>query len=127
MITTALQQAIFDKLNSDLSVPVYDDTPDNKDGAYVVIGNDTINEFSADDRIGYDCTITLHAWTIDYKGNKLCKQLIDDVIASLDRHDLAVTGHHCTGLDFEFANIERESDNTVRHGVIRFRTNIFVV
>jgi len=115
-----VQKAIFDILNTGLSVPVYDDVPDNALAPYVVIGDDTFIEFDSDDISGFEATITIHSWSA-YRGRKEVKELMGSIYNLLHRAEFTVTGYNLVGCDSEFSETFLESDGVTRHGVQRFR------
>lgn len=125
MIEVAIQTAIFAKLNADLNKPVYSmgAVPDNAIGQYVVIGADTHNEWDTDDEIGYESTVTIHAWDNDSntRGFGAIKTLMGQINESLHRASLSVTGYNFIGCQFEFSDAFIDADGVTRHGVMRFR------
>ena len=125
MIELELQKAVFNKLSSDLSNPVYSNgaVPDNVFGLYVVIGNDTHIEWDTDDEIGWESTVTIHAWDNDNstRGFAAVKGLMGDIYSSLHRAELDVQGYNFIGCSFEFSDTFIDADGLTRHGVMRFR------
>jgi len=115
-----VQKAVFGILNTGLSVPVYDDVPDNALAPYVVIGDDTFIEFDSDDISGFEATITIHSWST-YRGRKEVKELMGSIYNLLHRAEFTVTGYNLVGCDSEFSETFLESDGVTRHGVQRFR------
>lgn len=118
-----LQTAIYGNLEASLSVPVYDDVPQDADAPYVTIGQATFVEFSTDGRNGFDCTQTVHVWS-DYQGTKECKLLQGAVYDSLNRVELAVTGYTVLGPEFEYSEVTNDPNGITRHGIQRFRIRL---
>jgi hypothetical protein len=115
-----IQKAIFTRLNTALSVAVYDDVPDNAIAPYVVIGDDTLLEFDSDFGIGFEATITVHSWS-KYRGRAEVKGLMGLIYDALHRAEFTVQGYNLLGCDCEFSETFLESDGVTRHGVQRFR------
>jgi hypothetical protein len=121
----AIQTAVFNKLNTALSVSVYSNgnVPDNTEARYVVIGDDTHIEWDTDGTTGFESTITVHSWDNDSvsRGMKAIKELMGAIYTALHRQSLTITGYQFTGCDFEFSETFIEADGVTRHGVQRFR------
>lgn len=115
-----IQKAIYSALDSALSVPVYDDVPDNAAAPYVVIGADTLVAFDTDDGSGFEATLTIHSWSV-YRGRKEIKELQGAIYDALHRAELSISGYNFLGCDSEFSESLLEADGVTRHGVQRFR------
>lgn len=115
-----IQKAVFTRLNNALSVPVYDNVPDNAVAPYVVIGDDTLIEFDSDLGVGFEATITVHTWST-YRGRLEVKQIMGLIYNALHRAEINVQGYNLLGCDSEFSETFLESDGVTRHGVQRFR------
>ena len=124
----ALQKAIYQRLDSQLSTPVYDHVLQGSAPPYVVIGADTMTDFSSKTTSGFDCTLTIHAWDYDKAGRKSVKTILSDIYDALHRQEasITVTGFQLLMLDFEFEEsfqetaIEGDADGYY-HGVQRYR------
>ncbi len=114
-----IQKAIFARLSS-MSVPVYDDVPDNAPPPYVVIGDDTLLEFDSDGISGFEATTTIHTWST-YRGRKEVKELQGEIYTLLHRAELAVVGYTFVSCDSEFSESILDADGVTRHGIQRFR------
>lgn len=122
------QQALFTALNGDstltttLGASIFDDVPDHQAVTfpYVVIGEDTMLDYSTKDLVGSDVTVTLHVWS-QYRGSKEVKQVMDRVHTLLHDSNLTVTGRNLINLRSEFSDVLRDPDGITRHGVMRFR------
>jgi len=119
-----IQKAIFLKLNNGLSIPVLDGVPDNQPKPYVVIGDDTLIEWDTDGQTGFDTTITLHVWS-DYQGKAEVKTIQGQIYDLLHRAELSVIGYNLINCTFEFADSFLDPNGITRHGVQRFRLNLF--
>ena len=116
-----VQKAIFEKLEADLTTPVYDFVPqENAPSTYVTIGDDTFSPFSTDGRVGFEGTLNIHTWDTS-NGRKDCKLLQGEVYDSLNRAELVITGYNSIGIDFETSQTILDADGVTYHGVQRFR------
>lgn len=115
-----IQKAVFARLNNVLSIPVYDNVPDNAQAPYVVIGDDTLVEFDSDGTSGFEATVTVHSWSV-YRGRAEVKNIMGLIYDALHRAELNVQGYNLLGCDCEFSETFLESDGVTRHGVQRFR------
>lgn len=119
-----LQVAIVAALKPALNpVPVLDDVPANAAFPYVVIGEDTVTDWSTVDRDGEEIDTTIHVWS-RYDGRKEIKELMGKVKTALHEQRLTVAGQHLVSLRFAFETSFVEPDGKTRHGVIRF-TGLF--
>ena len=121
-----IQTAIFDTLSNGLSVPVYDDVPQEatkKDSnfPFVTVGDDTFNEGSTDTEGGFDTTITMHIWS-RYAGFTETKQIQAEIYALLNRQTIVMAGsdYGIAGITFDFSNAVLDPDGLTRHGISRF-------
>jgi hypothetical protein len=101
-------------------VPVYDDVPDNALAPYIVIGDDTMIEYDADQVLGFDSTVTIHTWST-YRGRSEVKSLMGLIYDALHRAEFTIQGYNLIGCDCEYSETFLESDGVTRHGVQRFR------
>lgn len=116
-----VQEAIFAKLSNDLTLPVYDFVPqENAPSSYVTIGGDTFAPFNTDGNKGFMATLAIHSWVIA-NGRKEAKLLQGEILNSLDRAELTITGYNPLGIDFEFSETTLDPDGVTYHGVQRFR------
>lgn len=124
-IEAALQSAIFDRLNDQLSVPVYSEgaVPDNTAGLYVTIGSDTHIEWDTDTETGFESTITLHTWDTSgiVRGYSGIKPIMGECYDSLHRVTISITGYHLVGIDREMSETFIDADGLTPHGVERYR------
>lgn len=118
-----LQKSIYSALDAALSVPVYDDVPQDAPAPYVTIGDATFVDFSAENRTGFECTQTIHVWS-DYEGTKEAKELQGAIYDALNRVELTVIGYTVLGPEFEFSNVLDDPNGVTHHGVQRFRLRL---
>lgn len=124
----ALQVAIHTKLSAALGAGiVFDQVPDNRPGAYVVIGDDTATAWDTDDAPGKVCTCTLYAYSTNTgqatttTGYKTAKALAEAVYSGLHLQRLIVAGWESSRAVFEFESAQRSADGISRQIVQRFR------
>ena len=124
MSAVKVQEAIFGKLNTDLSVKVYSqgNVPQSLKGLYCVIGNDTFNEWDTDGLTGFRITVTIHTWDSrdKFRGLLGVKGLMDEIYTSLHRQELVITGSNVLGVEQEFSEALIDPDGITAHGVQRF-------
>ena len=115
-----VQAAIYTRLASVLSVDVWDDVPQQPEFPYVVIGDDTAVDWSADAYIGTDATLTIHVWSRQ-SGRSETKAIQQEIDEALNRFELVVDGLDVVTLHREFSQTMLDPDGRTRHGVQRFR------
>jgi hypothetical protein len=128
---TALQTAIFQRLSTYAPIAavvkgVYDNVPQPHDAGkdadypYVVIGEDTVNEWDTDTDTGAEVVVTIHTWSRK-RGRLETKTIQGFLYNALHRFDLSVTGYHNVGIDWESDQSFLDADGKTRHGVSMFR------
>lgn len=117
-----LQKAIYDRLKSSLTCPVYDNVPDGAKMPYVTLGEDTAVDWSTKLENGQEVTHTLHIWS-DYKGMMETKQLINTIIQILTLTPLQVEGFFVVTARLDMVETMRDPEG-YRHGIVRFRFKI---
>jgi len=125
---TAAQKIVFGALTG-ISATVTDTpafTPEGEPAHQfpsIVIGRDTMRDWSQDGRRGADITVTLHFWSRS-AGMAQVKGLMGGAYSRLNRAALSLTGYAVTDCLCEFATTTTEPDNVTRHGVQRYRLTI---
>ncbi|WP_434642760.1 DUF3168 domain-containing protein [Thermoanaerobacterium thermosaccharolyticum] len=117
-----LQKAIYDRLKSSLTCPVYDNVPDGAKMPYVTLGEDTAVDWSTKLENGQEVTHTLHIWS-EYKGMMEAKQIIDQIIQAITSTPLVVEGFFVVSARVDIIEAMRDPEG-YRHGVVRFRFKI---
>jgi hypothetical protein len=121
-----LQVAIYDRLSTDLDVPVYDEVPTKAKPPYVVIGEDTGVGYGHKMANGQEVTITLHVWS-ETPGMSEVKDLMSQVVDSITDYRLSLgDGWSTTMPALDMADTMRDPGG-YRHGVLRFRCKILEV
>ena len=125
-----LQKALFSTLNGSVtgmdsaSVSVYDDVPENTAYPYVVIGEESTSNNGSKDLDGLEHTITLHVWS-QYRGRREIKEIMESVYSLLHNTAITVSGASLVNIRQEFSTTLAENDGITRHGVMRFRADVF--
>jgi len=114
--------AIYTKLNTDLSVNVFDDVPQDKyNFPYVRIDPLVSNEADTDTETGFDSTVQIIAFS-QYKGSKEIADLQTEIYNSLHRFAMPDTASFgISTIHQEFSTIALEPDGLTRESIQRFR------
>lgn len=124
-VETAAQQAIYSVLSAGMAQTVYDHVPGLPAGMpdanfpFVVIGDDTLVPWEADDILGAQATVTVHFWS-RYQGAKEIKEMMGAAYGLLHRQSIPVPGYSTVDCLWEFSTTAPESGD-YRHGVQRYR------
>lgn len=118
--TFEIQKAIYARLTQRLTVPVFDDVPQDSPMPYVVIGEGDSEPFDTDDSIGFETDFTVHVWSA-YSGRKEVKQIMAHIYDALHRYELSIHGMHTVDCVCEYQDTFLDPDGVTRHGVMRFR------
>jgi len=115
-----LQQAIFARLDLQLTETVYDHVPQNAPFPYVVVGDSTATAWGAGDLDGEQHALSVHIWS-RYQGRKEMRQIMASIMTALNGAPLSLTGHNLVDIRFVFADEFPDPDGISRHGLVRFR------
>lgn len=120
---TALQQALYNLLQPELSCPVYDDVPQHAAMPYVVIGEDSFASDDTDDSRGGEATCEIHIWSDGRKdaGRKKSKQIADEVYELLHQTELNVDGYSLAVALWESSDSLDDADGIVRDALETYR------
>lgn len=123
-----LQKAIFSALDGVVTVPIYDHVPQKANYPYVVIGEDNFNDWSTDDKNGFEATINLHVWdrpkgTSGGRGKAVTKEIQGEIYDILQRSNFPIGDYGNPGMSFEYSDVFMDADGITYHGVQRFRVN----
>jgi hypothetical protein len=120
-----VQTGIFEALTAALApVPVQDQAGPDQAYPYVTIGelvaeqSDTLNEQ------GSGIEMTVHVWSRQ-PGMQECQLLMARAKDALDRQRLPAPGFQWVDTIWEYAQTLRDPDGVTRHGILRFRVEVF--
>ena len=124
----ALQQAIFatlcasDEIKDVVGDPprVFDAPPRGAAFPYIVIGDDTMSDWSTATEAGSEHAVVVHGWS-RADGHKESKLVAGAVRDALDGAALAVTGQALIDIRHLETNFTRETDGETIHATLRFR------
>lgn len=143
-LANSVQVAIYSKLSNDAALValladrvgapglpgIYDDVTQASDTGdasvfpYIVIGGDTVRDWSTDTASGGDVDVTIDVWS-RYDGKKETKQIQEAIYNALHRQSLTVPGHEFIGCDFtQEQPVLMDPDGHTYHGVSEFRVFI---
>jgi len=125
-----LQKAIFEALDGDAALTlalggqrVFDHAPANVAFPYVTFGRTSIYDWSTGTESGIEQLFTLHVWS-KAKGKQEALRIMDLVQARLAQAPLELADHHLVNLRQEFSEVRYDEDQTVHHGLLRYRAVI---
>lgn len=122
---TTLQQAVYDALtgHAPLTAPVYDNVPQGAAFPYVVVGEDSINEWDTDSETGALASVVVHTWSRG-RGRKETKELQGHIYDALHRATLTGSGYNFVTIDLTSSESFLDPDGLTRHGVQSFNAII---
>lgn len=119
--------AIFAALNGNAALialvgagHVYDTPPAGALPPYVVIGDETANDYGSTAGDAQEHTITVHTWS-EKPSTLQCKQIMRAVRDALHTASLVLGSGNLVYLRQEFKETFRDPDGVSHHGVQRFR------
>jgi hypothetical protein len=117
-----IYSAIYNKLDTDLTTPVFGHVPENEDGfPFVVVKPLESNNNDTDLETGFSSVVQIESYS-RYRGSKEVSDLATSVYNSLHRVALPDTiSYGISTIQQEFSNILTESDGLTRVSVQRFR------
>lgn len=124
----AVQEAIFAALSA-AYLPVTDNVIEPSDAGditefpYVVVGDDSFDEFGDDTTTGADGLLSVHVWS-RHAGRKQTKELQAEIFDALHDEPLAVAGYETVLLLWVSSESFLDVDGKTRHGITRFRVII---
>jgi Protein of unknown function (DUF3168) len=99
---------------------VFDTPPPGQLPPYVVIGDETANDFGSSAGDAQEHTVTIHTWS-EKPSTLQCKQIMSAIRVALHDVDLVLGGGSLVNLRQEFKETFRDPDGVTHHGVQRFR------
>ncbi|ROL64608.1 DUF3168 domain-containing protein [Pseudomonas vranovensis] len=117
----ALQEAIFARLEAEVSCPIYDGAPMNADMPYVSIDREvSVNATPIAGRKRETRLIYLSVWS-DAIGQAEVKRINGEVIAALDERRLPLTVGRAVSVRVEQADAQRDADGVTYQGSVTVR------
>lgn len=117
----ALQEAIFARLQAEVSCPIYDGAPLNADMPYVSIDREiSVNSSPISGRKREQRLIYLSVWS-DAIGQAEVKKINGEVIAALDERRLPLEAGRAVSVRVEQADAQRDADGVTYQGSITVR------
>jgi hypothetical protein len=119
------QRAIYQALTADptlmgMITGVHDHVDQGSAYPYVVIGEDSANEWDTDTEQGAESLLTIHSWSRE-KGRMQTKEIQEAIYEILHRKELTINNAVFYSLFWEFSDSFVDPDGETRHGVMRFR------
>jgi hypothetical protein len=117
----ALQEAIFARLQAEVSCPIYDGAPLNAEMPYVSIDREvSVNSSPISGRKRETRLIYLSVWS-DAVGQAEVKRINGEVIAALDERRLPLEVGRAVSVRVEQADAQRDADGITYQGSITVR------
>lgn len=117
----ALQEAVFARLQAEVSCPIYDGAPLNADMPYVSIDREvSVNNSPISGRKRETRLLYLSVWS-DAVGQAEVKRINGEVIAALDERRLPLEVGRAVSVRVEQADAQRDADGITYQGSITVR------
>lgn len=117
----ALQEAIFARLQAEVSCPIYDGAPLNAEMPYVSIDREiSANSSPISGRKRETRMVYLSVWS-DAVGQAEVKRINGEVIAALDERRLPLTVGRAVSVRVEQSEAQRDADGVTYQGSITVR------
>ena len=117
----ALQEAVFARLQAEVSCPIYDGAPLNADMPYVSIDREvSVNSSPISGRKRETRLLYLSVWS-DAVGQAEVKRINGEVIAALDERRLPLEVGRAVSVRVEQADAQRDADSITYQGSITVR------
>lgn len=117
----ALQEAMFARLQAEVSCPIYDGAPLNAEMPYVSIDREiSVNSSPISGRKRENRLVYLSVWS-DAVGQAEVKRINGEVIAALDERRLPLEVGRAVSVRVEQADAQRDADGTTYQGSITVR------
>lgn len=124
--TLPIQEALYERASADpvlseLEVEVFDYVDeDHRPRTYVVIGEAFTTPDNTHGSIGWTTVATLSIWT-EERGFRAAHVIKDRLIELFDHQPLEVAGFHHVETRFEFDQMLRDPQPTLRRALLRLR------
>ncbi|MGE8335746.1 DUF3168 domain-containing protein [Pseudomonas laurylsulfatiphila] len=119
--SVALQEALFSRLDAEVSCPVYDGAPMDSPKPYVSFDREiSTNSSPIAGRKREQRLIYLSVWS-DAHGQAEVKRIIGEIVAALDERKLPLTVGRAVSVRVEQADAQRDADGVTYQGSITVR------
>lgn len=119
--SVALQEAMFARLEAEVSCPVFDGAPMDTDMPYVSFDREISTNISPiAGRKRQQRLIYLSVWSDDH-GQAEVKKILGEVVAALDERRLPLTVGRAVSVRVEQADAQRDADGVTYQGSITVR------
>ena len=119
--SVALQEAMFARLEAELSCPVFDGAPMDTDMPYVSFDREISTNISPiAGRKRQQRLIYLSVWS-DAHGQAEVKQILGEVVAALDERRLPLTVGRAVSVRVDQAEAQRDADGVTYQGSVTVR------
>ncbi|PPA01844.1 DUF3168 domain-containing protein [Pseudomonas sp. MWU12-2312b] len=119
--SVALQEALLERLEAEVSCPIYDGAPMDSDMPYVSFDREISNNISPiAGRKRQQRLIYLSVWS-DAHGQAEVKRILGEVVAALDERKLPLTVGRAVSVRVEQADAQRDADGVTYQGSITVR------
>ena len=120
---TVVQSNIFTALSGVISVPVYDQAPQNASFPYVTIGEASAALNDTDTDTTQHVNYTIHVWSRTF-GKKEAQEIIGEVFDELHLLKFSEIGYTFTENFRTASECFIDNDGKTFHGIITFKLNI---
>jgi hypothetical protein len=119
--SVALQEALFARLEAEISCPVYDGAPMDSPMPYVSLDREiSTNSSPIAGRKREQRLVYLSVWS-DAHGQAEVKRIIGEIVAALDERKLPLTVGRAVSVRVEQADAQRDADGVTYQGSITVR------
>ncbi|NMX70329.1 DUF3168 domain-containing protein [Pseudomonas sp. WS 5111] len=119
--SAALQEAMFARLEAEVSCPVFDGAPMDTDMPYVSFDREISTNISPiAGRKRQQRLIYLSVWS-DAHGQAEVKQILGEVVAALDERRLPLTVGRAVSVRVDQADAQRDADGVTYQGSVTVR------
>lgn len=114
----AVQQALYERLSAELSVPVYDHVPSGTPYPYVTLDYEvSTNATPISGRRRARRLIYLTVWS-NYAGQAEVKRINGEIYAALDRRPLPLASGRAVAVSVDRTSTRREPDGVTYQGAV---------
>lgn len=125
-----LQKAIFTALRDDAALAallgggkIFDHAPASVGFPYITFGRTSVYDWSTATEVGGEHLFTLHVWS-KARGKQEALDVMGRAEALLHDKPLQMPGYALVNLRLEFSEVRFDDDQSVYHGLLRFRAMV---